>query len=492
MGVTSIGPDTVQNIFDNIFCIMLVFDDRGVITYINESGRQQLGYNKGEVNIREILPALFTDDIDIAEFVVNAADKVIYATAYRKNCTCFNADIKSLRLSTEDGASYYNVISMLNTQYELQARQEIERVESSMKEAMKARNEFVANITHELRTPVNGIKGHIKNLYNSETDSEKKKTLDIVFKCCENMEKIINNFLDFSKIEAGKFEINESEFDFRACMNHVLDTNMVTANEKGLRLSAYVADDIPEIIVGDELRIVQILNNLVSNALKFTSIGYVAIEVYKTRLKHGRMELTFFVIDTGIGITLEEKEKIFESFSQADASITRRYGGTGLGLYVTKQLVGLMRGDIRLDSEKGKGSTFSFNIEVGVTDAETSNQQENAQLASEFIRGAMRFPESESMDFVYVYGSRENLKEINNNIEKLVLCIEMGNWEKAEFFSDNIKTLLREADKAVKSVVLRLRMAVKREDYDESIDILQELKDTIKNNGEIYENKGNA
>ncbi len=491
MGITSIVPDTVQNIFDNIFCVMLVFDDRGVITYINESGKQQLGYNKGEVNIREILPTLFTDDIDIAEFVVNAADKVIYATAYRKNCTCFNADIKSLRLSTEDGAAY-NVISMLNTQYELQARQEIERVESSMKEAMKARNEFVANITHELRTPVNGIKGHIKNLYNSETDSEKKRTMDIVLKCCENMEKIINNFLDFSKIEAGKFEINESEFDFRACMNHVLDTNMVTANEKGLKLSAYVADDIPKTIVGDELRIVQILNNLVSNALKFTSIGYVAIEVYKTRLKHGRMELTFFVIDTGIGVTLEEKEKIFESFSQADASITRRYGGTGLGLYVTKQLVGLMHGDIRLDSEKGKGSTFSFNIEVGVTEAEASRQQENAPLASEFIRNAMWFPEMESMDFVYVYGSRENLKEINNNIEKLVLCIEMENWEKAEFFSDNIKTLLREADKAVKNMVLRLQMAVRKEDYNKSIEILQELKDTIKNNGEIYGEKGNT
>lgn len=479
MEITSIVPDTVRNIFDHIFCIMLVFDDRGVITYINESGKKQLGYNEGEVNIQEILPTLFTDDVDIAAVVANASDKVIYATAYRKNCTCFNADIKSLRLATEDGASY-NVVSVLNTQYELQTRQEIERVENSMKESMKARNEFVANITHELRTPVNGIKGHIKNLYNAETDMEKKRTMDIVLKCCENMEKIINNFLDFSKIEAGKFEINESEFDFRACMNHVLDTNMVAANEKGLKLSAYVADDIPKTIVGDELRIVQILNNLVSNALKFTSIGYVAIEVYKTRLKHGRMELTFFVIDTGIGVTLEEKEKIFKSFSQADGSITRKYGGTGLGLYVTKQLVELMHGDIRLDSEKGKGSTFSFNIEVGAAEEETSEEQENVPQALEVIRSGIKFPEMESMDFVYVYGSSENIKEVNNNIEKLVLCIEMENWEKAEFFADNIKSLLQEADRAIKNVVLRLQMAVRKEDYDKSIEILQGLKDIIK------------
>lgn len=477
MGITSIVPDTVRNIFDHIFCIMLVFDDKGVITYINESGKQQLGYNEGEVNIQEILPALFTDDIDIADFVTNAANKVIYGTAYRKNCTCFNADIKSLRLTVGDGAEY-NVVSVLNTQYELQTRQEIERVENSMRESMKARNEFVANITHELRTPVNGIKGHIKNMHSAETDPEKKRTMDIVLKCCENMEKIINDFLDFSKIEAGKFEISESEFDFRECMNHILDTNMAVANEKGLKLSVNVAEDIPKIIIGDELRIVQILNNLVSNALKFTSIGYVAIEVYKTRLKHGRMELTFFVIDTGIGITLEEKEKIFKSFSQVDGSITRKYGGTGLGLYVARQLVELMHGEIRLDSEKGKGSTFSFNIEVGVP--ESVDEQENVLPAVGFIREGMWFPEMQSMELVYVYGSPENIKEINSNIEKLVLCIEMENWEKAEFFSNNIKSLVQEANRTIKATVLKLQMAVRKENYDNSIEILQGLRDIIK------------
>ena len=479
MGITSIVPDTMRNIFDHIFCVMLVFDDNGVITYINESGKKQLGYNEREVNIQEILPTLFTDEIDIAMFVINAADKVVYAPAYRKNCTCFNADIKMLRLITDAGVEY-NVVSVLNTQYELQARQEIERVENTMKETMKARNEFVANITHELRTPVNGIKGHVKNMYNEETDPEKRRTMDIVLKCCENMEKIINNFLDFSKIEAGKFEINESEFDFRACINHVVDTNMVIANEKGLKLSAYVAEDIPEKVIGDELRIVQILNNLVSNALKFTSIGYVAIEVYKTRLKHGRMELTFFVIDTGIGVTLEEKEKMFKSFSQVDGSITRKYGGTGLGLYVTRQLVELMHGDIRLESEKGKGSTFSFNIEVGVED--NAVEQESVPLSSEFIRSGMWFPEMESMDLVYVYGSKENIKEINSNIEKLLLCIEMENWEKAEFFSDNIKSLTQEADRELRSIVLKLQMAVRKEEYDKSISIVQEIKSVIESN----------
>lgn len=477
MGISAIIPDSLRRVFDDILSILLVFDNKGIVIYINEAGRKELNYEANEVNIQEILSTLFDDDTDIESFMANASDKVIETPVYRKNYTCFNAEIKAVRINTESGYSF-NIVSVHNMQYELYARQEIERVENKMKATMKDRNEFVANVTHELRTPVNGIKGHIKNLHNAEADYEKRRTLDIVLKCCENMEKIINNFLDFSKIEAGKFEINESAFNIRDCVNHVIDTSMVIANEKGLKLSAHIADDIPEIIIGDELRIVQVLNNLVSNALKFTSIGYVSVEVYKTRLKNGRMELTFFVIDTGIGVTLEEKEKMFKSFSQVDGSITRKYGGTGLGLFVTRQLIELMHGDIRLESVKGKGSTFNFNIEVGVED--TQEEVENTASIPQFIRdGEWQFPDAENLDLVYVYGTQENIKEIRNNIEKLSLCIDMDNWEKAEFFSDNIKSLTQEAERSVKSIVLKMQMAVRKEDYDKSMEMLDEVKKLI-------------
>lgn len=468
-------PDSMKLVFDNILSIVLLFDDNGNITYINEPGKSELGYEANDVNIRDIFPMLLSENTSVSFFTENAAQKITNVTVYRKNHTCFNAELKAVQINEADKGSI-NMISVINTQYELHAKQEIERVENTMRTTMKARNEFVANVTHELRTPVNGIKGHIKNMQTIETDLTKRRTLDIVLKCCDNMEKIINNFLDFSKIEAGKFEINESSFNFRECINHIVDTSVVIANEKGLKFSAYVADDIPETVIGDELRIIQVLNNLVSNALKFTSIGYVSIEVYKTRLKHGRMELTFFVIDTGIGVTLEEKEKMFKSFSQVDGSITRKYGGTGLGLYVTRQLVELMHGDIHLDSTKGRGSTFSFNIEVGVEGCEPDS--ETAAVLPQFLRdGRLHLSFPEDIDRVYAYGSAENLKEANSNIEKLLLCIDMENWEKAEFFANNIKRLAFEADKPLKSLVFKLQMAVRREDSEKSCEILNKVKE---------------
>lgn len=477
MEISSLIPDTVQKLIDEVFCTMLAFDDAGDVTYINESGKKELGYQGENVSIQDILPTIFAERAVVPSVVTDMEGKDFSAPVYRKNNTCFNADIKVGRLQQE-GDLHINVISMLNRQYEVYARQEIERVENTMKETMKARNEFVANVTHELRTPVNGIKGHIKNLYNTETNNEKKRTLDIVIKCCENMEKIISNFLDFSKIEAGKFEINEASFNFRDCINHIIDTSMVIANEKGIKLMARVSDDIPEFVIGDELRIVQVLNNLVSNALKFTSIGYVSVDVYKTRFNHGRMELTFFVTDTGIGVSLEEKEKMFKSFSQVDGSITRKYGGTGLGLYVTRQLIELMHGDISLESEKGKGSTFTFNIEVGV-EGDVSDSDTQAVSVDFLAKGALQFGEIEDLDKVYVYGTDENIKEIATNLEKLSLCIDMDNWDKAEFFADTIKSLTQEAERDIKSLVLKLQMAVRKEDYDKSMEMLKEVKKII-------------
>lgn len=475
--ISAIVPANIRKVFDENLGITLVFNDEGDVVYLNEAAKKELGFEDGEVNIRDIFAVLFAENVSVQDFVSDTEGKVTTATAYRKNYTCFTAEIKTVRMTSEEDVNF-NIMSILNTQYEVYARQEIERVENSMKESMRTRNEFVANITHELRTPVNGIKGHIKNLYSVETDIQKKRTMEIVLKCCDTMQNIISNFLDFSKIEAGKFEITEEAFNLRDCINQVVDTSIMLANEKGLKLTATVAEDIPDIVIGDELRITQVLNNLVSNALKFTSIGYVSIEVYKTRLKHGRMELTFLVMDTGIGVTPEQKEKMFKSFSQVDGSITRKYGGTGLGLYVTRQLVGLMHGDIRLDSEKGKGSVFSFNIEVGVEDAD-SNEEEILSLPQVMRNGQIKSRQMAALDTIYVYGSEENRKELRSNLEKLVLCIEMDNWERAELFADNVKQLTQEADEGIKKLVFKMQMSVRKENYDKSIEILEQINKSV-------------
>ena len=464
----------VKKVIDENLGMIVVFDDEGSIIYLNEAMKNEVEYAEGEVDIRKIFVSLIPEGMTIPAFMERQGHETAETVVYRKNNTCFSALVRGSRI---DGDSAYNIFSVLNTQYETYAKQELAKVDNSIKEAMKARNEFVANITHELRTPLNGIKGHVRDLQSREEEAEQKRTLGIILKCCENMEHIISNLLDFSKIEAGKFEINESPFDFRESIQHVVDTSIGIANEKGLKLSAYIAPDIPDMVVGDELRVVQVLNNLVSNALKFTSIGYVNIEVYKTRLKHGRMELTFFVIDSGIGISLENQEKLFQSFSQADGSITRRYGGTGLGLFVTKQLVELMHGTISLQSEKGKGSTFTFTIEVGVEDSEGKEMEQTAPEIVQFMEtGGSAMPDISVQDEIFVYGSTENRRELQNNLEKLMLSIEMGSWEKAETFSDNIKQLAGDAEQGVKSSIFKMQMAVRKEDYEKSIAQMNQVK----------------
>lgn len=466
----------VKRVLDENVGIILAFNDEGTLIYMNRMGEEELGYTVGETDIRDIFSHLVSGEEALSSLVKEMSGKNISTVVYRKNNTCFSAAVRMLRLEEPESC---NILSVINTQYETYARQELAKVENTMKDATRARNEFVANITHELRTPLNGIKGHIRDLQGREEQNDKKRTLNVILKCCENMEKIINNLLDFSKIEAGKFEIVEAPFSFRESIKHVVDTSVSIANEKGLKLLAYVAPDIPDTIVGDELRIVQILNNLVSNALKFTAIGYVNIEVYKTRLKDGRMELTFFVIDTGVGVSVEEKEKLFKSFSQADGSVTRKYGGTGLGLFVTKQLVELMHGAISVESEKGKGSTFTFTIEVGVENENAEMEQAPPVITHIMKTDEMGISYMENMDQVYIYGTPENSRELKSNFEKLLLCVEMGNWEKAEHFSDNVKQLAKGGEKELKNSILKLQMAVRKEDYEKSVAQMNLLKEKM-------------
>lgn len=352
-----------------------------------------------------------------------------------------------------------------------------------MEQNLKARDSFVANITHELRTPVNGIKGHVKNLLDLETEPSKKSTLGIIIQCCNNMEKIINNLLDFSKMEAGKFEICEKPFEFKSCVNQAMDTNRPVANQKGLHFHAFVAEDVPQTVIGDELRITQIMNNLLSNALKFTSMGAVTLEVYKTHQREDVVELTFFVTDTGIGIDAQGRQKLFQSFSQADDSITRRYGGTGLGLYVTKQLAEQMHGHIEVESEPGRGSTFSCAIKVKVpVQAVGQEKEQNIEFDISNLKNHLLGTQAKSrMEQVYMYGSAANRRELAINMEKLVLCIEMENWEKAEGFAENIKTLCAESgEQTLKSRTFRLLMAVRKEDYKQAIGYSEEIRTILK------------
>ena len=341
----------------------------------------------------------------------------------------------------------------------------IRELKEKESENNRARNEFTANVTHELRTPVNGIKGHVMELVEEVEDPRQKKTLDIVLSCCDNMLTIINDILDFAKLESGKFVIDEKPFDFQEMMDKVVATHSAVVNKKELHMSVDIDEKIPRKLIGDELRLVQILNNLLSNAIKFTMVGYVNLVVGMTRQVNDEVELFFMVRDSGIGISQNEPDRLFQRFRQVDASITRRFGGTGLGLAITKQLVELMHGDIHVQSEKGKGSTFSFSVKLKSEQILDDKQSQVYVNWSEY----MKEQADQNVDSLMQFGEAENREELKKRMDKLVLSIEMGAWDKAELLASTLKTLIESSgDDDLKRQELRMEMATRKSNYEKS------------------------
>src|SRR5581483_8369030 len=224
----------------------------------------------------------------------------------------------------------------------------------------RAKSEFLANMSHEIRTPMNGIVGMVELLFAASPTPEQREYLNIARSSAESLLTIINDILDFSKIEAGRLDLEEIEFSVRDLLDSVVKGFGVTAAPKGVELACAVARSLPDTVYGDPTRLRQVLDNLIGNALKFTDNGEVIVRAELMAAERGSALVRFSVSDTGIGIDPEKQDEIFEAFSQADASTTRKYGGTGLGLTISSRLVAMMGGKLQLDSEPQRGSRFHF------------------------------------------------------------------------------------------------------------------------------------
>ncbi|MGW8303491.1 MAG: response regulator, partial [Desulfobacterales bacterium] len=340
-------------------------DINGNYSYFNDSMCDLLGYSRVEMtgmNHRAYL------DEQNSEKLVNAINQV-YRTresvkaldfTFKRRDGSLRYAESSITLITDDRGEPTGFGGFLRDVTERRQAQALAQAKMAAETANREKSRFLANMSHEIRTPLNSIIGLIELMLETDLRPDQREDLDVVISSAYALLSLINNLLDFSKIEADKFELESAPFDLRDFMKDTLRMMGMRTQTKGLELVYRVAADVPDRLVGDPGRLRQILLNLIENAVKFTEEGEVVVNVATRQCSGNQADLRFSVEDTGIGIPREKQKDIFSAFKQVDAKTTNQYGGTGLGLAVSSQLVRLMGGELTVSSEPGQGSRFEF------------------------------------------------------------------------------------------------------------------------------------
>jgi two-component system sensor histidine kinase/response regulator len=297
---------------------------------------------------------------------------------WRSDGSCFPAEFWAYPIRKE-GEIVGAVITFLDITERKRAEGALLEAKEAAEAASRAKSEFLANMSHEIRTPMNGIIGMTELALDTPLTAEQRNYLSLVRSSADSLLHVINDILDFSKIEAGKLEFEKTEFEIRDLLRDTLKTLAQRTDQKPLELCARVSPSLPKSLIGDPTRLRQLIVNLVGNAIKFTEEGNVFLDAELEESIGDEVRLHISVSDTGMGIPLEKQHIIFESFAQADGSTTRRFGGTGLGLTISRQLVELMGGRIWVESEAGKGSTFHFTCKFQRGTATSSEQERIAE-----------------------------------------------------------------------------------------------------------------
>ncbi len=369
------NAEQYRALFENNHSVMLIIEpETGNILDINKAAGNFYGYTKNELKTQKIfdINPLSREEISRKMGKAQKAKLTKFIFKHRRKC----GDLRDVEVFSGP-FKHSGRIRLISIIHDITTRLKNERELSEAKEAAihanKAKDEFLANISHEIRTPLNGVMGMLHLMDSSDLKTEHRNCISVALQSSRNLLRVLNDILDLSKVEMGTLDLFENPFSLRSVVMESVNLFKPQAKEKGLDLLFFINPEIDNSYAGDEGRIRQILFNLVGNSIKFTDHGSIKINVEAAPTNHpGKQSLSFSVSDTGVGIPESHQERIFDSFTQVDGSLSRRYKGAGLGLSIVKRLIELMDGSIGIDSTPNVGTSINFTISLKVSEPAVS------------------------------------------------------------------------------------------------------------------------